>query len=76
MMFRFQKGQHTIDQIRDFIQPQYGEMIMLEAIDRDDTDDPLSKLLHDGEVAVRCTFDLDSAIAHLMALPPQTRIRT
>lgn len=75
VVFRFITGTLTLEQIRDYIELQYGEALMYEAIQAGDSD-PASKLLQPDETLVRCTFDLDSAIQFIMALPPSTPIRT
>jgi hypothetical protein len=75
VVLRFAKGSVTLKNVRDYIEPHYGEALKYEVIESGDPD-KLGKLIRPEETAVRCTFDLDSAITHIMALPPWTQIRT
>lgn len=75
VVLRLVKGGSPASTAENFLAPMYGDTGTYVVIEHGDSDQ-LGDLLKCHEIAVRATFDLDSAITHLMSLDPSTRIKT
>jgi len=75
VVLRMSKRSNPETTAQNVLGPMYGDTGIYTVINHGDSD-PLGNIIKIDESAVRATFDLNSAIAHLQTLDPTTRIRT